>query len=127
MSTPTITSATPGATPGVLPTPGQLSALDAPTMPRLGAPTPGADSVFQSEDFLDDVFYDEPTPTSAAVWSRGANAATSLRFRGAAQTRHDEVGGACSKEQPAQDLARLHPLSAYYVESVTSPVSAGIR
>jgi hypothetical protein len=126
MSTPAIISATPGATPGILPTPGQLSDLGTLTISRLGMPTPGADSVFQAEDFFDDVFYDEPTPTSGPVWSRAANATQSLRFRGGAQIHQDEAVDVGSKEQPRQDHAKLHPLSAYYIET-TSPTSAESR
>lgn len=118
MSTPAIIS----ATPGILPTPGQLSALD--MLPsRRTMPTPGADSVFQTEDF-DDVFYDEPTPTSAMVWSRFTNSASSLRHRCMSEPVEVQVDN--EDVVLRQNATRLHPLSALFYDS-SAPISAEIR
>jgi len=117
LSTPSIIA----PTPGILPTPGQLSALDIPQ----AMPTPGGDSVFHhSDDLYDDVFYDEPTPTSAVVWSRGATAnPVILRHRGGPKNEENQDS---INTRPSQNTSLLHPLSAVFYE-MPSPVSAELR
>jgi len=72
---------------------------------RIG--TPSSDSVFQSlEDSLDDVFYEEPMPTSAVVTA--ADELPSLR------QRHIRANNPNSS--PAQSSRPSHPLSVEYYE-----------
>ena len=69
--------------------------------------TPSSDSVFQSlEDSLDDVFYEEPMPTSAVVTA--ADEFPSLR------QRHNRENTPNSSQ--AQSSRPSHPLSAAYYE-----------
>ena len=86
----------------------QIQATEAMSTPALhhlpvivDADTSMEDSVFQSpapDDFLDDVFYDDPMPTSAM-------ATTATDFPAA--MRHRPAGA------DQVDNARLHPLSFY--------------
>jgi len=69
--------------------------------------TPSSDSVFQSlEDSLDDVFYEEPMPTSAVVMA--ADELPSLR------QRHNSENAPNSSQ--TQSSRPSHPLSAAYYE-----------
>jgi len=78
------------------------------TTPATACPiTPSTDSVFQSiEDSLDDVFYEDPMPTSAVVTA--ADECPSLRLR------HNT--GNPSNYSEGDGSRFSHPLSAAYYE-----------
>jgi len=69
--------------------------------------TPSTDSVFQElEDSLDDVFYEDPMPTSAVV--NAVDEFPSLRYR--------RNPGNSSDSSQAGSSRFTHPLSAAYYE-----------
>jgi len=79
--------------------------LETPATARIG--TPSSDSVFHSlEDSLDDVFYEEPMPTSAVIMA--ADEFPSLR------QRHNRENTPNSSQ--AHTSRPSHPLSAAYYE-----------
>jgi len=79
--------------------------LETPATARIGTPT--SDSVFHSlEDSLDDVFYEEPMPTSAVVTA--ADDLPPLR------QRHNRENNPNSSQ--SQNPGPSHPLSAAYYE-----------
>lgn len=79
--------------------------MDTPATARFA--TPSSDSVFQSlEDSLDDVFYEEPMPTSAVVTA--ADELPPLRYR--------HIRGNPTHNPHSESLSPSHPLSAAYYE-----------
>ena len=75
------------------------------------AVTTSSDSVFHSvEDCLDDVFYEEPMPTSAVVTA--VDDFPAVRFRHNRENPHLYAEAESSKQ--------LHPLSAAYYEMPTT-------